>query len=93
MLRLILIQLFLFMLPFIGFGVFLWATAGFEAARAGYHGARLIWMITIGAGLMVIGFVALAAFGEQETGPYQPLRYEDGQLVPGRFRERDLPGD
>lgn len=93
MLRLILIQLFLFLLPFIGFGVFLWATAGFEAARAGYQGARLIWMITIGAGLMVIGFIALAALGEQHTGPYQPLRYEDGQLVPGRFRERDLPGD
>lgn len=92
MLRLILIQLFLFALPFIGFGVFLWATAGFEAARAGYRGARLIWLITLGAGLMVIGFILLGTLGQQAQGTYQPLRYEDGQLVPGRFRERELPG-
>jgi len=93
MLRLVLIQLFLFLLPFIGLGVFLWATAGFEAAKAGYQGTRLIWLVTAGAGLMVIGFILLGALGEEHTGPYQPLRFEDGQLVPGRFRDRDLPGN
>lgn len=86
MVRVILVQLVLFLLPFIGWGIFLLVTRGLSDARAGYFiGPMPYWLAVIGLILSIVGFLALGIVGERETGVYHPLRFEDGKLVPGGF--------
>ena len=89
MLRIFLLQLFLFLLPFIGYGVYVWVTRGLAAAQKSYDTTRLVWLVLAGLACVVLGAEVLAAFGEQQSGAYVPLEYRDGQLVPGGFRGAD----
>ncbi len=86
MLRVFLLQLLLFLLPFIGYGIYVWVTRGLAQAQQSYNTNRVVWLVLAGFGCVALGLVALAAFGEQEEGAYVPLEYRDGELVPGGFR-------
>ncbi|MDQ0313885.1 DUF6111 family protein [Amorphus orientalis] len=86
MVRVILVQLILFLLPFIGWAIFLAVTRGLSDARASYFiGPMPYWLAVAGLILSIAGFLALGVVGDQETGVYHPLRFEDGKLVPGGF--------
>jgi nicotinamide riboside transporter PnuC len=85
MLRIFLLQLFLFLLPFIGYGIYVWVRHGLEQAQRSYDVNRLTVLVLAGLGCVALGLVVLAAFGDREAGDYVPLQYRDGELVPGGF--------
>lgn len=86
MARIIFIQIVLFLLPFIGWAIFLLVTRGLTETRARYFiGGAPYWLTVAGLLLSVAGFIALGATGERSDGVYKPLTFEDGKLVPGGF--------
>lgn len=87
MARIIIVQIVLFLLPFIGWAIFLAVTRGLTATRSQYFiGPMPYWLAVAGLLLSVIGFVALGATGERSLGVYKPLTFENGKLVPGGFQ-------
>ncbi len=85
MLRLALLDVVLFLLPFAVYGLYLYA------ARAGLApalrvGSPVLRLVAIGLGLAVVGLVLLGVFGgERGQGRYVPAQYKDGKLIPGHF--------
>jgi multisubunit Na+/H+ antiporter MnhB subunit len=85
MIRAILEEVLLFLVPFVVFGAILvamrrnpfrlesWSKRGLALTIAG-----LLFAI---AGLILFGFTA-----ERSTGVYEPAHMENGRLVPGRVR-------
>lgn len=87
MARTILTELLLFIAPFAIYAIVLGATR--RDARDSEHWPASIvgWLAIAGSALMVAGLVYFAHFGgAPPTGTYEPARYEDGKLVPGRIR-------
>lgn len=89
MLRVFLFQILLFLLPFIGYGLYIWVTRGLAQVQDAYQRERIVWLTLAGFGCVLLGLVALAAFGQKDEGDYVPLQYRDGELVPGGFRDED----
>ena len=95
--RVILINLLFFLLPFIGYALFLLLTRGRLDAEETLNGKSFFWLVAAGTLCVVIGLATLTTF---HTGSpdavYVPSRYENGVLIPGGFREpgeTDSPGD
>ena len=87
MARSIFTELLLFLAPFAIYAIVL--NASRRDARDSEH-----WPVGIVAGLaaagialMIAGLVYFAHFGgAPTTGVYEPARYENGKLIPGRIR-------
>jgi multisubunit Na+/H+ antiporter MnhB subunit len=85
MIRAVIEEVLLFLVPFVAFGLILvamrrnplrlesWSKQGLALTIAG--------LLVAIAGLVVFGFTA-----ERSTGIYEPAHMEDGRLVPGRVR-------
>jgi uncharacterized membrane protein len=86
MIRVILTQLVLFLLPFVAFFAYRVATSGWTGARVAATGRATFYLIMAGAALVIAGFVYFAVSGTQSAGVYVPTQYEDGELIPGGFR-------
>lgn len=88
--RVILVNLLFFLLPFIGYGLFLFFTRDRIDASDVLRGKPFFWLVGSGMACVVIGLVVLATY---QTGTpeavYVPTRYENGELVPGGFRNPD----
>ena len=91
MARTIVIQLVLFLLPFLGYAFYRLLLSDAQAD------GRKTWPIRVlfgaGAALAVTGFVYLALTEERSPNMcHEPARYEDGELIPARSFpcERDL---
>jgi hypothetical protein len=84
MIRPLLIELALFLLPFAAYAVFLWvARAGVVDASA-WSLPRLAWLAIVALVLMVGSFVLLAEFGGAPPGStYVPAHLDGGKLRPG----------
>lgn len=85
--RTILIQLLLFFAPFAIYALVLSAMR--KDARGSEHWpAKMIAALAIAGFVLVIaGLVFFAHFGGAPTsGVYEPARYEDGKLIPGRIK-------
>ncbi len=86
MVRLILIGLVLFSLPFITAWLWLWWVRRFHPnAQRQWHFARLTAM---GVGLVLVGLLVIrfgVSVDEDVQKTYVPPVYEDGQIVPGHF--------
>lgn len=87
MARTILIQIALFLAPFAVYALVLLATKR-DAREAGNWPARTLLTLAIAGGVLVIlGLVFFAHFGGAAPGgTYEPARYEDGKLIPGRIK-------
>lgn len=88
--RVIIINLFLFLLPFIGYGLYIFYRKGSVDAEDALRGKAFFWLIGSGIACVVIGLTALATF--QSGSPdavYVPARYENGVLIPGGFVQPD----
>ncbi|MEM7692917.1 MAG: DUF6111 family protein [Pseudomonadota bacterium] len=90
MIRVLITQVVLFLLPFIAFFTYRVATRGWTGARVAGFGRATFALIMIGAAFVVAGFVAFAVFGGEERGIYVPAQYRDGELIPGGFRPPEL---
>ena len=84
MIRPVLTELALFLLPFLVYAAYLWATRAGVLHPESWPLSRLMWL-TIAALLLVAGsFIVLAQWGGEPAGSqYVPAHIEDGKLVPG----------
>lgn len=92
--RVMFINLLFFLLPFIGYGLFVYFSKGRIDASEVLKGKQFFWLVGGGIACVVIGLVVLATF---QTGSpeavYVPTRYENGVLVPGGFRTPEEMSD
>ena len=84
MIRPVLTELVLFVLPFLVYAVYLWATRAGVLQPESWPLSTLMWL-TIAALLLIAGsFIVLAQWGGEPAGSaYVPAHIEDGKLVPG----------
>jgi len=87
MVRPILTELALFVLPFIAYAVFLWVSRADVFVPDAWSMSRVAWL-TVAALLLLIGsFVVIAQFSGSPPGStYVPAHMENGQFVPGMTR-------
>ena len=85
MIRAILGEAALFLLPFAAFALFLVVTRRNPLQWASWS-EQTAWLVITGLALAVGALVVSGLVGERSTGAYEPAHMEDGRLVPGRFR-------
>jgi len=85
MLRIALIDILLFALPFILYGVYMLAVRG-AAPGDLWQGAPVFWLLAAGCGLLLVTMATLIQFsGGSPEGEYHPPVIEDGVIVPGEI--------
>lgn len=85
--RTILTQLLLFLTPFAVYAAVLIASRKNAREPENWPLKTVLVLATIGCVLVIAGLVYFAHFGgAPATGVYEPARYEDGKLVPGRIK-------
>ena len=83
MLRIALIDLLFFALPFLVYGAYMVWVKGAAPASV-LQSAPVFWLLTAGFGLMLIVLVTLVQFsGGERGGTYHPPVIEDGVIKPG----------
>ncbi len=84
MIRPVFTEVALFLIPFVVYAVFLWATRAGVLDPSSWSLARLAWLLIAALSLMVGSFVMLAQFGGAPAGStYVPAHVDDGTLRPG----------
>ena len=86
MIRLVTIQLGLFLLPFALYALWLAARRRASPLAAMREAGPLAGLAIAGLVLVILSLIGLAAFdGGAAGGVYVPDRFENGRLVPGRI--------
>jgi hypothetical protein len=84
MIRPVFTEVALFLIPFLTYAVFLWATRTGVLDPAAWSVTRLAWLLIAALSLMVGSFVVLAQFGGAPAGStYVPAHVDNGKLRPG----------
>ena len=82
MLRIALIDILLFALPFILYAAYMVAVKGIAPADL-WQGAPIFWLLAAGCGLLLVVMATLIQFsGGATTGTYHPPVIEDGVIKP-----------
>jgi hypothetical protein len=85
MLRIALIDILLFALPFILYGAYMVAVRGVAPANL-WQGAPVFWLLAAGCGLLLVVMATLIQFSGGGTGgTYHPPVIQDGVIVPGEI--------
>jgi len=85
MIRVVLAHLLLFLLPFIGYAVWLWLTKKSQASE-NWQGKPMAWLSLAGLVIVVVSLVSLATFQRMPEGTeYRPSQMRDGVFVPGGY--------
>ncbi len=85
MLRIALIDILMFSLPFLLYGGYMLVIKGAAPASI-WEGAPVLWLVAAGIGLLLITMAALISFsGGEPGGTYHPPRFEDGVVKPGNI--------
>lgn len=85
MIRIILQEVALFLIPFALFAVVL-VLQRRSVLNIESWSASFVWLALAGLLIVIGGFVYAGLFGERNTGPYVGPRIENGRPVPGGFR-------
>ncbi|MEP0069400.1 DUF6111 family protein [Pyruvatibacter sp.] len=88
MLRIVLIQLLLFAIPFIVWALYVLMVQRRSLASGGaFNDAPIAWLLGAGTAMVAAGLVYLAVFSGTPAGEgqYVPPRLENGQIVPGHI--------
>lgn len=84
MIRPILLEISLFLTPFVVYAAFLWATRAGLLDPQSWALPRLLWLTAAALVLMLGSFVVIAQFSGSPAGStYTPAHLENGRLVPG----------
>jgi hypothetical protein len=84
MIRPVFTEVALFLLPFLVYAIFLWASRAGVLDSSQWSPSRLAWLLIAALSLMVGSFVVLAEFGGAPAGStYVPAHVDDGKLRPG----------
>ena len=87
MIRPVFTEMALFLLPFVVYAVFLWATRAGVLDASSWSLPRLAWLVMAALALMVGSFVGLAQFGgAPPRSTYVPAHVDAGQLQPGETK-------
>lgn len=87
MIRPIVIELSLFVAPFVAYAVFLWATRAGVVDVSAWSLPRLMWLSIAALVLVIASFVVLAEISGAPPGStYVPAHMENGRLVHGVAR-------
>ena len=87
MARVIALQLFLFALPFIGYGFYLYFSRMDPLRRQSWERSPIYWLAIGGLGLTLIGFFLTATFsGAPPDATYTPAQMRDGRVEPGELK-------
>lgn len=85
MFRVVLSHLLLFLLPFLGFALWLWLNKKAQTSE-NWRNGPMAWLALGGASLVIIGLVIFASFDQVPEGQaYRPAEMRDGVFVPGGF--------
>jgi hypothetical protein len=83
MLRIILLNMFMFLLPFLIYGAYVFVTTGGQMEGL-WQGAPVFWLLAIGCVLLLVTVGAVISFsGGEPGGTYRPPQIEDGAVRPG----------
>lgn len=83
MLRIALIDLLLFALPFIVYAVYMIAVKGTAPANV-LQSAPVLWLLVAGFGLLLVVMATIVQFSaSNREGTYHPPVLEDGVIKPG----------
>lgn len=85
MIRLVLEQLAVFLLPFLLFAAVLLLRRRNLLAFE-HWAAHVSWLAIAGLVLVLLAFLGTAIFAERPLSGFEPTHMENGQVVPGRFR-------
>jgi Family of unknown function (DUF6111) len=85
MIRPVLTEVALFLVPFAVYIIFLWAMRAGVLDLANWSIPRISWLVIAAFILMIGSFLLLAQFGGAPPGStYVPAHVENGVFVPGR---------
>jgi hypothetical protein len=85
MLRIALIDIFLFSLPFLLYGAYMVAVKGVAPAGL-WRGAPLFWLLAAGCGMLLVVMAMLIQFsGGKPGGVYHPPSVQNGVIKPGEI--------
>lgn len=86
MIRLVAIQVALFLLPFVAYAAWVAARRRGLTAAVFRAEAPMLWLAVGGLVLMIVSLIGLSAFdGGSATGTYVPDRFDHGRLIPGHI--------
>jgi uncharacterized membrane protein YdcZ (DUF606 family) len=85
MIRAIVEEALLFLLPFALFALYLILRRKNPMARASWDG-QMTWLFMAGLVCVVVVLLATAMTAERQSGAFVPTHMENGRLVPGQFR-------
>jgi hypothetical protein len=84
MIRPLFTELALFLVPFLLYAVFLWATRADLLHPDAWSWPALAWLTLASLATVVVSFVVIAQFsGAPPRSTYVPAHLENGTLVPG----------
>ena len=84
MVRPFLIEVSLFLAPFVAYAIFVWATRAGVLDSKAWSLPVLGWLVVVALALMIVSFVLMAQFGGAPPySKYVPAHMENGRLVPG----------
>ncbi len=85
MLRIALIDIFLFSLPFLLYGAYMVSVKGMAPASL-WQGAPVLLAVAAGCGLLLVTMATLIQFsGGKPGGVYHPPSVQDGVIKPGEI--------
>ena len=80
-------EMALFLLPFVLYAVFLWATKTGVMEPDSWPVSRLVWLTIVALVLVIGSFIYFANYtGAPPGSRYVPAHIEDGKFVPGQTR-------
>lgn len=85
MLRTIVEEVLLFLIPFGLFALWLTATRRSPLARAHWSGTGF-WLVIAGLSVALLSLVAAGLTAERHQQGFVPTHMENGRVVPGEFR-------
>jgi len=87
MIRPLATEIVLFLMPFVLYGVFLWATKAGVMHPDSWPLSRIAWLVIAALILMVGSFIYFANYSGAPPGStYVPAHMENGKFVPGQNR-------
>src|SRR5689334_1213005 len=85
MIRLVLVEGLLFLLPFLAFGILLLLQKR-NVLDIEHWSKPVLWLTAAGLLLVLGSFLYEGLVAERPLGGFEPTHMENGQLVPGRFK-------
>ena len=85
MIRVVLTEGLLFLLPFAAFALLL-VLQKRRVLDVEHWSRATVWLLMAGLALVLASFLYKGLLAEQPTGGFEPAHMENGRLVPGRFK-------